>query len=459
MSALSGASRRPTLGSDDFPQRLIAWQLKHGRRDLPWQGTRDAYRIWIAEVMLQQTQVAAARGYYTRFLARFPDLQTLAGASLDEVLAMWSGLGYYRRARMLHACAIEVQHRHAGRFPQDPAILQKLPGIGRSTAAAIAVFTYDKRAAILDGNVRRVLSRFFALESGPRPAQTERELWALAESLVSTLPDDTGDAKGNEGLGWCERSESVKPSAIATYTQALMDLGATRCTPRRPLCSECPLAIACKAYRGGEVTRYPQVAPRPFLATRRWVLLLVQWQGQILLEKRPERGIWASLWSLPELHFNALPPGAAGFALVDSDGPDRDPTQARVVVRHWLLERGLISEKDVGFKLSQTIVVEQGFSHFRLSAPLWEIELACESFNPGAFRAQEAMEPDRSPGSATGFAAEPDLGYSRRSARSSATLRRWVQAPEALAMGIPAVLRKLLLAKTGGHAAVPTSQP
>ena len=259
-----------------FAARLLAWHKRHGRHDLPWQGTRDAYRIWVAEIMLQQTQVAAVIPYYLRFLARFPDLAALAGAPQDEVLRLWSGLGYYSRARNLHRAAQLVAERHGGVFPRALDDIAALPGIGRSTAAAVAAFAYGTRAAILDGNVKRVLARHFAVAGFPGAKRVEEHLWQLAE-------------------------EQLPPRAIGRYTQALMDLGATLCTRARPACADCPLAQSCRALALARVGDFPAPRPAKAVPTRATHMLLLLRAGEVLLEKRPPAGIWGGLWSLPEL--------------------------------------------------------------------------------------------------------------------------------------------------------------
>ncbi len=248
-----------------FARKLIHWQRRHGRHGLPWQRTRDPYRVWLAEVMLQQTQVAAVIPYYERFLARFPDVGALAAASEDEVLRLWSGLGYYARGRNLHAAARRIA---AQGFPRAPEAIETLPGVGRSTAAAIAAFAFGRRAAILDGNVKRVLARCFGVEE-------ERAQWALAEKL---LPQ--------RGIG--------------RYTQALMDLGATVCTRARPACARCPVADQCLALREDRVAELPRARKRKPLPLKRvnWIVLLHE--GTVHLERRPSRGIWGGLWSFPE---------------------------------------------------------------------------------------------------------------------------------------------------------------
>ena len=264
-----------------FADRVIRWQQSHGRRDLPWQGTRDAYRIWVSEIMLQQTQVAAVIPYYTRFLQRFPDVCALASSPSPDVMAAWAGLGYYSRARNLHRCAQAVVERHEGRFPATVDALSALPGIGRSTAAAIAAFAFGERAAILDGNVKRVFARHFGVEGYPGATAVERRLWSIAER---ELP-----ASGIEG-----------------YTQGLMDLGATLCVRVRPRCGDCPVAVTCVAKAQGRTAELP--APRPAKARpvrHATVVIVRDDRGALLLETRPPTGIWGGLVSLPEFDAEA----------------------------------------------------------------------------------------------------------------------------------------------------------
>ncbi len=263
-----------------FAPRLIDWQRTHGRHDLPWQCTRDAYRIWLAEIMLQQTQVATVVPYYARFLAMFPDVRALAAAPIDRVLELWSGLGYYRRAHHLHAAAGVIVAQHGGSFPRDAPALAALPGVGRSTANAIAAFAFGARAAILDGNVKRVLARHRGVEGFPGAPNVGATLWSTAESL---LP---------------ERD-------IETYTQALMDLGATLCTRTMPRCAECPVAEDCVARRDDRVAALPSPRPAKVRPSRAVRVLVLEHAGAILLEKRPASGIWAGLWSLPEADVDA----------------------------------------------------------------------------------------------------------------------------------------------------------
>ena len=251
----------------DFSQKLVVWQRRHGRHGLPWQGTRDPYRIWLSEVMLQQTQVAAVVPYYERFLARFPDIDALARASEDEVLRLWSGLGYYARGRNLLRAAKAVAD--AGRFPDTCAQIEALPGVGPSTAAAIAAFAFGRRAAILDGNVKRVLARCFGIEGG-------KAQQALAEKLLPSR-------------------------SIETYTQALMDLGATVCTRSNPACGRCPVARQCVARREDRVDELPAPRKRKPLPLKQATWLVLLHKGRVLLERRPSTGIWGGLWVFPEL--------------------------------------------------------------------------------------------------------------------------------------------------------------
>ncbi len=270
-------------------RRVQRWQQQHGRHDLPWQGTRDPYRVWLSEVMLQQTQVTTVLPYYARFMQRFPDVQTLAQAPLDDVLALWSGLGYYSRARNLHRCAQVVVQDHAGRFPDQLAALEKLPGIGRSTAAAIAVFCFGRREAILDGNVKRVLSRALGFDGDLASATQVQALWKQAHELLP-LHD------------------------VPSYTQGLMDLGASLCSLRRPDCAACPLHRPCVARAQGRPEAYPVKSRRTARGRRSHALLWLHWQGRFLLVQRPAKGVWAGLWSLPEFaDREALQAVAAGW--------------------------------------------------------------------------------------------------------------------------------------------------
>jgi A/G-specific adenine glycosylase len=254
---------------------LIRWQQQHGRHGLPWVGSRDPYRVWLSEIMLQQTQVSVVLGYYARFLERFPDVAALAAAHQDDVLALWSGLGYYSRARNLHRCAQVVVAQHGGRFPDNSSALATLPGIGRSTAAAIAAFCFGERCAILDGNVKRVLTRALGFGGDLAEAGHERALWQRAEAL---LP---------------ERD-------IEAYTQGLMDLGASLCSRRRPACDACPLAGSCVASAEGRPEAYPVKTRKLKRGKRAHLLLWLDDGDRVWLVQRPQTGVWAGLWSLPE---------------------------------------------------------------------------------------------------------------------------------------------------------------
>jgi len=260
----------------DFANRLIAWQKSHGRHDLPWQNTTDPYAIWVSEIMLQQTQVAAVIGYYSKFMQRFSNIKTLASATQDEVLQHWSGLGYYSRARNLHNAAVTIMDEHNGQFPQDFETIQTLSGIGRSTAAAIASFAFNQVQTILDGNVKRVLARHFLVEGWPSSPKVEKELWLLAEKL---LPEQ----------------------GMVAYTQGLMDLGATLCTRSKPQCGSCPLNKSCKALQQQRVHELPTPKPRKVIPEKQTTMLILRHGDEILLEKRPASGIWGGLWSFPEI--------------------------------------------------------------------------------------------------------------------------------------------------------------
>jgi A/G-specific adenine glycosylase len=270
---------------------LLAWYDRHGRHDLPWKAGADPYRIWLSEIMLQQTRVQTVLPYFERFVTAFPDVAALAAADEDHVLGLWTGLGYYARARNLHRAAREIVDTHAGRFPSDVEALAALPGIGRSTAGAVASMAFGVRAPILDGNVKRVLTRVAGIEGWPGERAIEKRLWALAETWTPT-----------------ER--------IADYTQAIMDLGATVCTPRRPACDRCPLADRCVARAEGRAEVIPAARPKRTLPERETRMLLLQDpRGRVLLARRPSPGIWGGLWCFPELDVAADPVDAVATML------------------------------------------------------------------------------------------------------------------------------------------------
>ncbi|MDP3513778.1 MAG: A/G-specific adenine glycosylase [Sulfuritalea sp.] len=300
-----------------FAARLIRWHQRHGRHDLPWQNTTDPYRVWLSEIMLQQTQVATVIPYYLRFLERFPRLAALAAAPVEEVMALWSGLGYYARARNLHACAQAVMSRHGGKFPHDPDVIAELPGIGRSTANSIATFCFGAHAPILDGNVKRVLCRACGIEGQPTSSAVDKRLWALAAEL---MPARQG----------------------AIHNQAQMDLGAMVCTRTKPRCEACPLNDICVAHASGRTAELPTPKLRREIPLRHATLLVLQDGARVLLEARPPNGIWGGLLSLPE-----LPQGA------DAETWAEQRFGCRVIA------------------VSPAPTLVHGFSHFRLHiAPL-----------------------------------------------------------------------------------------
>lgn len=265
------------MTTTSFSDRVLAWYDRHGRKDLPWQRMPTPYRVWVSEVMLQQTRVATVIPYFERFMARFPDVSALADAALDEVLHLWSGLGYYARARNLHRAAGQVRDAHGGVFPTDLEAVQALPGIGRSTAGAILALACGQRHAILDGNVKRVLTRVHAVPGWPGEAAVLARLWAYAEA-------------------------ATPHERLAAYTQAMMDLGATVCTRTQPDCARCPLTADCAARRAGNQAAYPAPRPRRVLPVRTAQMLLVRdATGAVLLQQRPPAGIWGGLWSFPEV--------------------------------------------------------------------------------------------------------------------------------------------------------------
>jgi A/G-specific adenine glycosylase len=269
---------KPAARSDAaFASRVLAWFRVHGRRDLPWQRDPTPYRVWVSEIMLQQTQVATVIPYFERFVVRFPTLSVLAAANLDDVLALWSGLGYYARARNLHRAARMVVAHHGGELPTNHAALVELPGIGRSTGAAILALSSGARFAILDGNVKRVLARYHAIEEWPGASHAQTALWAHAERLTPTTD-------------------------VAAYTQAMMDLGATLCTRAKPRCGECPLESDCEARERGLEEKLPAPRPKRTRPARAVTVLVVRdGAGRVLLERRPLQGIWGGLYSFPEL--------------------------------------------------------------------------------------------------------------------------------------------------------------
>jgi len=303
-----------------FAGRVVLWQGTHGRHDLPWQATRDAYRIWLSEIMLQQTQVSTVIPYFERFVARFPDARSLAAGAEDEVMALWSGLGYYARARNLHRAAREVVERFGGGFPRRFDDLVTLPGIGRSTASAIAAFASGEPRPILDGNVRRVLARHAGVPGDPTSAAVQQALWSEAEARMPRTD-------------------------VEDYTQGMMDLGATVCLPRKPLCLICPVNADCVARLEDRIDELPGRKVRSTTRRKRIAMLVVVARGEVLLEKRPSSGIWGGLWSLPEASADANPGDA--------------------VRNDWGLEAA---------RVEPLAPFEHAFTHFTLEVVPWRIE-------------------------------------------------------------------------------------
>lgn len=330
------------LSDPSFSRAVIDWQRAHGRHALPWQNTRDAYRIWLSEIMLQQTQVAAVLGYYARFLERFPTVFALAEAPQEDVMAHWAGLGYYTRARNLHACAKRIVAEYGGAFPADPALLADLPGIGRSTAAAIAAFSAGTRAAILDGNVKRVFARVFGIDEYPGIKPVEDALWRRADAL---LPADEG---------------------IEAYTQGLMDLGATLCTRSSPDCGRCPLQSRCVAYATGRTAELPVRKPKKATPEKRARMLVVIDGGQVLLEQRPGTGIWGGLLSLPEVE---------GHVALDDESVPADVLGVPEAAARF----GAVEECE------ELLPLQHVFTHYRLHIHPYRIGLAARAATPDGY--------------------------------------------------------------------------
>ena len=325
---------------EHFAKKLIAWHQRSGRFGLPWQNQRDPYAVWVSEIMLQQTQVATVLERYPRFMKRFPSVSQLAAADVDEVLAEWAGLGYYSRARNLHACAQQVVHQFAGQFPNDPLVLEQLQGIGRSTAGAIAAFAFHQRTPILDANVKRILTRLFAVEGSLSEKAVNDRLWTLAESLLPSKPED-----------------------MPTYTQALMDFGATWCTARKPVCisgeQRCPFLKECQANLSDQVLLFPKKNIKAKPPEFDCDMLLLRSGNFILLQKRPSKAIWGGLWSLPESLWRVR------------SMPGLSPKQ--------LLEIVLPQEHAINLKACKNIKHRESmshtFTHRRLQMHIWEAEL------------------------------------------------------------------------------------
>ncbi|SDZ73681.1 A/G-specific DNA-adenine glycosylase [Desulfuromusa kysingii] len=311
---------RPT----DFSQQLLAWYGQSGR-NLPWRNTRDPYRIWLSEIMLQQTTVSAVIDYYQRFLEKFPTVETLAATSLEHVIDLWAGLGYYSRARNLHTAAKMVVEQFHGRFPEDVESLQQLPGVGRSTAGAISALAFDQRAAILDGNVRRVLCRLFALQEPPRSSQAEKQLWRWSEQLTPA-------------------------EQVHDYTQAIMDLGAMICVPRNPLCHQCPAVGICQAHKLELAQSLPLKGASKKIPTRYEIALLINHQDRYLLRRRIITGFLGGMWEFPTLSMTA----------------EEDPEKKLQL---------LLSDFALTGAATKLGSIEHVYSHFRLHSDAYHIKI------------------------------------------------------------------------------------
>jgi A/G-specific adenine glycosylase len=324
-----------------FASKLVAWHAISGRSGLPWQGNRDPYAVWVSEIMLQQTQVATVLERYPRFMKRFPTVKKLAVADIDEVLAEWAGLGYYSRARNLHACAKQVMAEFKGEFPSDPALLEQLKGIGRSTAGAIAALAFHERAPILDANVKRILARLFAIEGPIQDKVVNDRLWTLATDLLPS-----------------------KPADMPVYTQALMDFGATWCTSRKPVClgseKKCPFAKNCQANLSDQVLLLPQKTKKTKSPEFDCNMLLMRWGNSVLLQKRPSKAIWGGLWSLPE---GPWTPRVSGAKSAD--------TGAETLFALALPDEKLATLMKVCKSVKHSEEIKHVFTHRRLWMQIW----------------------------------------------------------------------------------------
>ncbi len=387
MSGALSPRHPPELTSDLIAPALIAWQRESGRSHLPWQATRDPYRVWLSEVMLQQTQVTTVLGYYERFLVRFPDVTALGRAELDDVLALWSGLGYYSRARNMHLCAQAVITWHGGVFPRSAAQLATLPGIGRSTAAAIASFCFGERVAILDGNVKRVLGRVLAFGDDLASSAAERKLWTQAQAL---LPEDSAD--------------------MPAYTQGLMDLGATLCLQRAPACPRCPLSQVCRALAEGAPLAYPVKTRKTKRSQRENWWLWLQAGDAVWLEQRPTPGVWAGLWTLPLFDDSQSLLAAVDQLPNDSESPALSGESTRLLVAESDPARRSAPE------LEPLADVKHVLTHFD-----WLL-------HPRRLRLPDSAAAAPAPGGRTG---------------------RWVRRADLMDVALPAPLRKLLDTSAG----------
>ena len=338
-----------------FAKKLIDWHGRDGRQGLPWQGIRDPYAVWVSEIMLQQTQVATVLERYPRFIKRFPNVQKLAAAPLDDVLAEWAGLGYYSRARNLHACANQVVTQFGGKFPSDPLLLEQLKGIGRSTAGAIAAFAFHVRAPILDANVKRILARLFGMEGAVQDKAVNDQLWLLAQDL---LPQDSQE--------------------MPVYTQALMDFGATWCTSRKPVClsteRKCPFEKQCQANLSNQVLELPHKAIKTKSPEFNCDMLLLRQGDLVLLERRPDKAIWGGLWSLPESPWRPKE--------IKDQESQRDGALSESHINAAQLFELMLSREDADALLKSCQSFEPGetikhiFTHRRLWMQIWKVSIA-----------------------------------------------------------------------------------
>ena len=332
----------------NFATKLIAWHAKDGRQGLPWQSIRDPYAVWVSEIMLQQTQVATVLERYPRFMKRFPTVQKLAAAPLDDVLAEWAGLGYYTRARNLHACAKQVIEEFGGKFPEDPVLLEQLKGIGRSTAGAIAAFAFHERAPILDANVKRILARLFGIEGAIQEKAVNDELWLIAKTI---LPKKAVD--------------------MPVYTQALMDFGATWCTYRKPVClsgeKKCPFEKQCQANLSDQVLLLPRKVVKAKSPEFNCDMLLLRHGDSVLLQRRPDKAIWGGLWSLPESAWKAKekisqPSVNHSVALT-----------ARALFQLVLPDERISSDLKSRNTIERGVEIKHIFTHRRLWMQIWNV--------------------------------------------------------------------------------------
>lgn len=328
-----------------FASKLIAWHAKDGRQGLPWQGIRDPYAVWVSEIMLQQTQVTTVLERYPRFMKRFPTVKKLAAAPLDDILAEWAGLGYYTRARNLHACAKQVMKEFGGKFPVDPVLLEQLKGIGRSTAGAIAAFAFHERAPILDANVKRILARLFAIQGAVQEKSVNDELWSLAKTL---LPK--------------------KAAEMPVYTQALMDFGATWCTSRKPVClsgvRKCPFEVGCQAKLSDQVLLLPRKAIKTKSPEFNCDMLLLRHGDLVLLQRRPEKAIWGGLWSLPESAWTAR-----SHVIDHSLAPISVPELLKHVLPNQKIPVALKNLQSI----ERGLEIKHVFTHRRLWMQIWHV--------------------------------------------------------------------------------------